>query len=447
MSSTRRTSKTGTLRQERFASSSSLPKGLLGNLVAKRCLALAGAEEKSLIHFLHELSLRDGYALHRTCNLFPRWPWVSEAAKADERAFERVARELTEFFPERIAPKHRERFRRVLPRYLVSLCLDPGIELRNAGVPNFDRLADALFEYKQRMEAAPVGRLASTIATRTIFELLDYALSERGIVLATGTYRIGKSYSSQAWAQMHLGQARYVQLSSAADHTAFYRDIARSLGVACSTQMKAAHIRNRIEEVLRAQHLLLILDECDYLMPQAINLKAYPERVNWLMTSVVNNGVSVALIGSQNFVRMLEHVEKRCPIWGSEQFHGRIKLRQQLPESLEPDDLQAIAATLLPDSEEAALLALVAHALRSHGYVAALESGAARARFFARQANVVPDYYHVMRVMQEAGTLKSEELPHPAGGSRSSRESLAVPARRLAASAATPVFSSNGTHG
>ena len=58
------------------------------------------------------------------------------------------------------------------------------------------------------------------------------------------------------------------------------------------------------------------------------------KRVNWLMTSVVNNGASVALIGSKNFTRMLEHVERKAKNWGSEQFHGRIKLRTELPGQL-----------------------------------------------------------------------------------------------------------------
>ena len=189
--------------------------------------------------------------------------------------------------------------------------------------------------------------------------------------------------------------------------------------------MKAAEIRQRVEEVLRAQHLLLILDEADYIWPQSVRLKAYPERVNWLMTAAINQGVSVALIGSRNFSRMMEHVERRCPLWGSEQFHGRIKLRRTLPDSLDPDDLAAIAKLLLPESDEPARLMLVSHALRSQGYVAALESGASRAKYFAEQEGQVPSYGHIRRVMEEAGTLKAKPPappePAPERGSPATR--------------------------
>ena len=127
-------------------------------------------------------------------------------------------------------------------------------------------------------------------------------------------------------------------------------------------------------------------------------------RVNWLMTSLIHNGVPVALTGSKNFARMMAHTERKCPIWGAEQFHGRIKLRRALPDSLVSSDLEAIAALLLPGSDDAARLLLVSHALRSEGYVAALESGALRARFFAAPERRPVSFADVQRVMKEAGT-------------------------------------------
>ena len=38
------------------------------------------------------------------------------------------------------------------------------------------------------------------------------------------------------------------------------------------------------------------------------------------MTALVNNGVTVALIGSRNFSRMMAHVERKCPIWAGNSF-------------------------------------------------------------------------------------------------------------------------------
>lgn len=422
MSSTRRQSKAGPLRQERFCSSASLRRGLLGNLVAKRLATVRTPRERSLLFFLADLSQRDGRPLHYTCNLFPGWPWPSTAAPG-ERAFERVARELVEMFPERIAPRQREHFRRVAPAFLTQLCLDPAMDLETVKAPRFVGIVEALCEYQVRFESAVRPRIAETVPAQTIFELLDYALMQRVMVLVEGTYRIGKSYAAQAWAQMHLGECRYVQLSSSADDMSFYRDIARALGLACGMQMKTAKIRHRIEETLREQQILLVLDEADYLWPQTIKMQTAPARANWLMTAFVNSGVPLALIASRNFSRMMAHIERRCPIWGSEQFHGRIKARRELPETLEKDDLAAIARLLLPGADEPTLLLLVGHAMCADGYVAALESAASRAKFFAAQAGRPVFFEDVERAMSEASNSANNLPPHQSAKvSRTSRE-------------------------
>lgn len=140
-----------------------------------------------------------------------------------------------------------------MPPFCRALCLDPRLELASASVKSFAGLIDALREYQARFQNAARSRIAKTSVTEIIFEALDFALAERGIVLVTGEFRSGKSFSSQAWCQMHLGQSRYVQLSSSTDVSGFYRDIARAVGVACSVQMKAMEVRARIEDTLRGQ--------------------------------------------------------------------------------------------------------------------------------------------------------------------------------------------------
>ena len=51
--------------------------------------------------------------------------------------------------------------------------------------------------------------------------------------------------------------------------------------------------------------------------------------------------------------------------------------------------------------------------MRSQGYVAALESGAARARFFASQAARKLDFADVERVMVESGTRRPASVATP----------------------------------
>lgn len=418
MSTTRRAKPGSSFRQERFASSAALRKGLLGNLVARRCEALSAAADRELIFFLHELSMRNGFAVHRSCNLFPQWPWDSTGASLDSRraapastapasalcesAFERVARDLTELHPERVTKAVRTA-RREIAEYLPRLCLDARMEVENASVQGFAGLIQALREYQARFQKAVLSKVATTEVAATIFDALDYCLNQRGMVLVEGTYRCGKSFSAQAWCQMHLGSARYVQLSSATDAGAFFREIARAVGVACSLKMKAVEMRARIEETLRSQQLLLCIDECDWLLPQSIDVRAVPERLSWIMTAMVNQGVAVALIGSRNFTRLLHNVETRCPVWGSEQLHGRIKLRRSLPESLSQPDLFAIARLLLPHADKPTLMLLVGYTMDAQSRVSALENIAGRARFFAERRGRETSFEDVGKAMIEAG--------------------------------------------
>lgn len=417
MSSTRTAQTPGPMRQERFASSAGFSKGLLGNLVARRCARVSSRTARERIYFLHELSSREPGLRHPSCTSFPAWPWDCTNAK-DESAFERVARELCEAhgIPAKVAE--------TIPAGLTRLCLDPKMPADSATLAGFPRILAALDDYRRKFENATAARVAMTATTTAVWELLDYAMNQRGLVLAEGPYRTGKTYSAQAWAQMHLGQCRYVQLSSAKDEGSFYRDIARAVGVACSTQMKAAEMRNRIEAVLREQHLLLIVDEADWIWPQAVNVKEVPHRVCWLLTSLINNSVPVALIGSRNFSRLMSNCERKCGVWGSEQFHGRLRLRTPLPAQLSEADLFAIARACIPEADDSTRMLIVGHALKSPVPIPAIEACAARARYFASESGRALAFEDVERVMIEAGTLPgapAESSPH----ARSSPQSTA----------------------
>jgi len=436
VSNTRRSKQGSPFRQERFASSSALRKGLLANLVAKRCEVLSSAEDRELVFFLAELSLRNGFAVHRSCNLFNQWVWDS-TGKPNEAPFERVARELIEFWPERVA-KRAKSARNEIAVYLPRLCLDPRIEMERASVKSFVGLIGALREYQARFQTAALSRITKTSVSEIIFEALDFALAQRGIVLVEGAYRSGKSISAQAWCQSHLGCGRYVSLSSSTDSGTFFRDIARSVGVACSLKLKAVEMRARIEETLRAQQLLLCIDEADFIWPVSTDVRAAPERVVWLMTALVNQGVAVALIGSRNFTRLQRNVEKRCPLFGLEQFHGRVRLRKTLPDSLSQDDLFAIARLLLPHADKPTQMLLVGYTLDAKGRVSALENIAKRASFFASKQNRAVCFEDVEAAMREAGYEFPDERVRSKSGPVLRRGSLAAAPPSLCNQSAPP---------
>ena len=85
MSNTRRTTTPGTFKQERFASSQEFERGLMANLVAKRCSVLERAEDRELIWALQLLS-------HRLAGL------------------KNLAGDLMALFPERIATDSMRKF-------------------------------------------------------------------------------------------------------------------------------------------------------------------------------------------------------------------------------------------------------------------------------------------------------------------------------------------------
>ena len=96
---------------------------------------------------------------------------------------------------------------------------------------------------------------------------------------------------------------------------------------------------------------------------------------------------------------VLANLEKRCPVWGSEQFHGRLSWRKQLPDELSTDDLFAIAEMLMPEADRETVMLLAGHALRSKGYVAAMESAVSRARFYAAQEGRNAEFEDVDRIV------------------------------------------------
>lgn len=422
MSSTRRATRPGKLRQERFASSAAIVRGMLGNLVAKRCTRVHSQAARETIYFLQDLSHREPHLRHGSCNLFPAWPWPSDGPDS-ETALEKVARELA---AEHGLPAE---VRENLPAFFIRLCLDASFPAENAATPGFPGIMGALRAYRLKWEAAARARAAQTTTTRAVWEILDYALEQKGMVLAEGAYRTGKSFSAQAWAQAHLGRCRYVQLTSARDEAAFYREIARAVGVAHSFTMKGAQMRERIEAVLREQHLLLIIDEADWLWPQGLTVKETPHRLCWVLTSLCNAGVPVALIGSRNFSRLEANLARRPRLFGLEQFHGRLKLRVQLPSEPTQADLFLIAAATLPEADERTKTLLVAHALKSPVPVPAIEAAAARATYFATEAGRAQvTLIDMERTMIEAGTVAPGVIT-PAPARMSKPGTAAAPAR------------------
>lgn len=284
---------------------------------------------------------------------------------------------------------------------LERLCLDPEVSLSGGWPWYFSDLISCLRE----RQAAWAGLHRTEVVTeigRLAYDVLDYALETKCLVLIDGVARIGKTFSVKAWCEARPWRARYVQVPSSSDDIGFYRAIAKALGVSTGISWKAVQLRQRIEDVLHSRDIILVLDEAHYLWPVSDCRHALPGRINWVMTALVNHGVPVALVTTPQFMVTQRVVEKRTH-WTSEQFTGRIGHYLELPKSLGEEDLAKVAKALLPEGDAKSIEILVRYAQSSAKYLAGIESATRRARYLANKSGREKvERADVKRAIQEA---------------------------------------------
>jgi hypothetical protein len=420
------------LRQERYCSSEEFNRGLMANLVARRCAVLERAEDRELILFLQYLSHKAGglaavakdllakypdriqtpamveigtkpgrnYNADRVRKIRGDLPWEEAAQfplKGDRFGDDYSAEALLDVINDRHpAIDHdspssypaskfvelcRSKADSELENHLREICLNPASRL-DAGPWYFPGLIDCLREFQTQWIANRQQQTVTTELGAQVYDTLDYSLQSRRLVLIEGLARMGKTFAAQAWCEQHPGRARYVQVASTNDEIGFYRAVAKALGASINLNSKAQELRLRIEETLQAGHLAIVFDEAHYLWPNLIDARSLPSRMNWIMTALVNAGVPVAMISTPQFLKNQKAMETRTR-WASEQFIGRIGHYQKLPDSLSENDLTKVAKALLPEGDAKAIETLVRYAQGSAKYLAGIESAVCRARYLA----------------------------------------------------------------
>lgn len=485
MSNTRRASGNGPLRQERFASSQEYERGLMANLVAKRCTVLESSADRELVWYLQGISHREGLKrfARALCERFqervatpamrligmkPRQVYNAGQVKrvraeivgahevfllrGESRLFEVNSDELSECLETelpheaRAASQHPtsypatdfvERCRAAadehLEKGLAELCLDPSAALADGEPWYFPTLISTLRGLLAEQIEQSRAAVAVTAIGKEVCAALDYALASGRLVLVDGLARTGKTFAAKAWCAQHPGQVRYVQVPATNDDFAFYRAVAVSLGVSINLKSKSQELRGRIEETLQSARLMLVLDEAHYLWPQSNYRHTTPGRVNWLMTALVNFGVPVALITTPQFFRSQQEIEQSTH-WTSEQFTGRIGHYQKLPDSLSRADLVAVAKTLLPNGDARCIEALAVYAESSTKYLAGIEAAVARAQYITsreqRDKVTLADVKQAIResLIPSDRTLATALTPP---GKPSRKRAICVPARPL----------------
>ena len=167
MSSTRRAKDDSKFHQNRYASSAEFERGLLGNLVAKRCALLGSPVDRELIWFIQFLSHQENGIAEMLNVLAKNHP--KEFADGPN-------------FTGRPAWNGREEIEARIKR----ICLDPASELK--GSIDFPKLITALREYQASYAKSKAAAFTTALGSK-VCEVLDYTSFCRGLTLMEGEAR------------------------------------------------------------------------------------------------------------------------------------------------------------------------------------------------------------------------------------------------------------------
>ena len=437
---TRRAKDNSVFHQNRYASSPEFERGLLANLVAKRCAIVDDKAYRELIWFIQYLSHQAGGLAAVTKDLIAKYAdriqtqtMAEIGVKLGKVLNSDQVRKIRQTLPESFAQgfllkgetnhflygirlvkeikddedeQHqddadkaqlqptkypassfielcRETADEYLEKELLEICLDPARKL-TAGPWFFPSLISTLREYQANyIKTKSVGGVITALGKK-VSEVLDYTFYIRGFTLMQGEARLGKTFAARAWCEKHPGIARFVEVPPSNDESDFYRTLARGLGLGSSLQYKLGELRERVKNVLLTGDLLLVLDEAHRLWPQRNLRYGFPSRIEWVM-AMANQNVPICAIATPQFIEWQKAAEEKCR-WNSAQLTGRISHYESLPADLSPDDLMAVAKAALPEANSQVLRALAVYARSSARYLAAIDSITKRARYIAMRA-------------------------------------------------------------
>jgi len=424
-------------------------RGLNGNAVAFKAALLDDPKKQQLLYFLQALSLRDGgikRIARELLEMFPERIGTPTMIKIGCRPGKRltqarrdaIAEELHELDTDstwsllhRTSNPEREHCQataahfcdqcqtlseRDLDRFIERLCCDPSLAVTDdqnekllygksaqMALEDVDRLEEvrgefeaaslyyfqdalgALFEYKRRHEQQAREKFVDTSIGRVVFEALDYALETGRSALVEGDSGIGKTTAIKAWCELHLGQARHIQLKGITHRTGFFQEVGRAFGIARGIGFSSSKIQIRVEQFLKRTRLMLIFDEGQYLLPSGNRVCTPPELINWLNTACYNEGVPFVISATSEFRDRRAIVEKNTT-WQSEQLRRRIRRYFSLPSVPTKDDLHRVACKLLPDVSREAIDYVVGYSLVSKGFFQAITNAIEDARLIATRA-------------------------------------------------------------
>ncbi len=473
---TRRANPNAPLSQERYMSHADYAeaRGISGNIVAAKAALIPCEKTRQLLFFIQGLSLRQAGLKRLVTELLEKFPerigthtmhrlGIKPGRHfSEQRAAFTIGREMTRYWSgpfdterhyesscDKLLEKCHTTAVNELDEYLCELCIDPDKKLTlpgerpdhivGPGVPYFHDLMGALREYQALYAQSARESLADTAVAREVFTRLDRALRHKKMVVLEGEPGIGKTKAVETWAQMHLGEARLVNLSGCVNKTSIFRKIAQAAGLPSTYAVTVTDMQSRVEDFFKRSGLMLIFDESHFLFSQSARFNTRPEMLDWVDTALCNEGVPVALCSTPQFRRRLHQAEKQT-IWQSDQFRRRVKDYVPLPAVPQKEDLEAVARKLLPGAGKEAIRLVVVYATTSKWPMTAIANAVEDAGDFAAdEAREKIEFADLARAINEF------RLPSEQAQTTAFAEPAKAPGGRGRSKAAPPQQPDGGT--
>lgn len=328
-------------------------RGVLANAVAAKAQLYRSAAHRSLLFFLQGLSMDNGGLIAVACELFGMFP--DRISSKCESVAGNADAELCLFMLEHdssVSDEQRHAAKvRWFANFLERVCIDPAVDVEEISASKFSPDAPyfcdpvrAIVEYRKRQRAELLARTAVTSIGSEVHRLLDRALSARRMIVIEGDSGAGKTHAAELWCRLHLGEARFVTLSGITHRTGLFQKVGAALGLAIC-QHASSKLQAKVEAHLASTKLMLVIDEAHYLWPQHKRTHMPPELIDWIDT-LVNMGVPIALICTDQFAKLKANVEKQTG-WTDDQFIHRTWLKETIKERPTKSDLLAVARSLL----------------------------------------------------------------------------------------------------
>ena len=316
------------------------------NVVAEKAAGYASPADRRLLFFVQALSMQAGGLNVAVEDLLVRFPEAKKAAQAGVVA---MLPEQQQPYALYFAEESFERYEwpATLHHILVQFCINPGLNLDALRHPTVlgEGLLRILEQYRRTLIKEGKRRRIITSGGKVIESGLDRVLAtgRMGVIEAPAGY--GKSNSAQSWCAEHLGEARYASLSGITHRTGFFQVIGKALGLGMC-QQASSKLQAKIESLLATAKLMIVFDEAHYLWPQHRRSHSNPEFIDWVDTALVNQGVPVALICTDQIAKLKARGEKQTG-WTADQFLHRTFRYTKLDDRPTKADLEAVTRHLL----------------------------------------------------------------------------------------------------